>query len=93
MPVQNGNEWKEVRCLQLSREMTLSNNCLDRCNEVQDMYYIPTLHQFIYEIEDGYRKDNSPVRIGHDDEKFPGYSWRGYGSYSQLQNEVNAQVL
>jgi laminin alpha 3/5 len=59
-----------------------------RCGEVQDTYYVPMLHQFQYEIEDGYRRDGSPVRIGHDDATFPGYSWRGYGSYSQLQDEV-----
>ncbi len=59
-----------------------------RCNEVQDTYYVPMLHQFQYEIEDGYRRDGSTVRIGYDDAKFPGYSWRGYGSFSQLQDEV-----
>ena len=62
-----------------------------RCNEIQDTYYVPTLYQYQYEIEDGYRRDGSPVRIGYDDAKFPEYSWRGYGSYSQLQNEVNLQ--
>ena len=28
------------------------------------------------------------MRIGYDDARFPGYSWRGYGSFSQLQDEV-----
>jgi laminin alpha 3/5 len=51
------------------------------------------MHQFQYEIEDGNRKDLSPVRIGHDDAKFPGYSWRGYGTYSQLQDEVLLDVM
>lgn len=62
--------------------------CIDRCNEVQATFYVPTLHQFQYEIEDGYRRDQSPVRIGYDEAVFPGYSWQGYGAYSQLQNEV-----
>ena len=52
-------------------------------------HYLPTLHQFQQEIEDGYRRDGSTVRIGYKDEDFPGYSWRGYGSYSQLQDEVS----
>lgn len=64
-----------------------------KCNEVMDTYYIPTLHQFQHEIEDGYRRDGSPVRIGYDDAKFPGYSWKGYGAYSQLQNEVHIATL
>ena len=57
------------------------------------MYYLPTYHQFQKEIEDGYRQDGNPVRIGFKDEEFPGYSWRGYGSYSQLQEEVRASIL
>ena len=63
-----------------------------RCNEVQDSYYVPTLYQYQLEIEDGYRRDGSPVRIGYDDTRFPDYSWRGYGSYSQLQNEVRTAL-
>ena len=63
-----------------------------RCNEVQDTYYVPTLYQYQFEIEDGYRRDGSPVRIGYDDTRFPDYSWRGYGSYSQLQNEVSLDL-
>ena len=55
---------------------------------MQDSYYVPTLYQYQHEIEDGYRRDGSPVRIGYDESRFPKYSWRGYGSYSQLQSEV-----
>jgi laminin alpha 3/5 len=55
---------------------------------VQDSFYVPTLYQYQFEIEDGYRRDGSPVRIGYDETRFPDYSWRGYGSYTQLQNEV-----
>ena len=58
------------------------------CDEVQPTFYLPTLHQFRYEIEDGYRADAADVRIGHDEARFPDYSWRGYGAYSQLQDEV-----
>ena len=59
-----------------------------KCNDVLDLYYLPTFHQFKKEIEDGYRQDNEIVRIGYKDEEFPDYSWRGYGVYSQLQDEV-----
>lgn len=63
------------------------------CNDILENHYVPTLHQYQYEIEDGYRRDLSPVRIGHNDERFPGYSWRGYGSYSPLQDEVLYKML
>ena len=53
-----------------------------------EMHYVPTLYQKKYEIEDGYREDGSPVRFDFKQEKFPGFSWRGYAGYSQLQDEV-----
>ena len=43
-----------------------------QCNEVEDEFYVPTMHQFQHEIEDGYRADQATVRIGHDDARFPG---------------------
>ena len=59
-----------------------------RCNEVMRTFYVPMVHQFQYEIEDGYRRDGSNVVIGYKEEDFPQYSWRGYGVYSKLQDEV-----
>ena len=60
-----------------------------QCNEVQRLHYLPTLHQFKYEVEDGYRTDeDAAVRIGHNDAVFPDYSWRGYATFSQLQDQV-----
>ena len=64
-----------------------------KCNEVQNLYYLPTLHQFKKEIEDGYRQDDEIVRIGYKDQDFPGYSWKGYAVYSQLQDEVSVKSL
>ena len=43
-----------------------------QCNEVMDSYYVPTMHQFQYEIEDGYHSDASIVRIGNNESIFPG---------------------
>ena len=34
-----------------------------RCAELEDGFFAPTLHQLRYEIEDGYRRDNSSVRM------------------------------
>ena len=53
-----------------------------------DMHYVPSLYQHQYEIEDGYRVDGSPVRFDFKQSRFPGFSWRGYAGYSQLQEEV-----
>ena len=57
---------------------------------MEDGYYIPMLHQgdLQKEIEDGYRPDNSSVRIGYDEATFPQYSWRGYARFSPVQDEV-----
>ena len=43
-----------------------------QCKQVEDEFYVPTMHQFQHEIEDGYRADAATVRIGHDDSRFPG---------------------
>ena len=75
--------WLYFFCNHYSTKLSLR-----KCDDVLELYYLPTFHQFKKEIEDGYRQDNEIVRIGYKDEDFPGYSWRGYGVYSQLQDEV-----
>ena len=42
------------------------------CDEVMDMHYVPSLYQYQYEIEDGYRVDGSPVRFDFKQSRFPG---------------------
>ena len=42
------------------------------CDEVMDMHYVPSLYQYQYEIEDGYRVDASPVRFDFKQSRFPG---------------------
>ena len=59
-----------------------------RCDQVQSQYYVPTLHQYKFEVEDGYRSDGSLVRFAYDPAKFPNFSWRGYAAYSPLQEQV-----
>ena len=75
---------------QMMRGWLFLTEFIPRCNDVDDGYYIPMLHQedLQREIEDGYRPDGSSTRIGFDDALFPGYSWRGYARYSPVQNEV-----
>ena len=74
-------------CKNINAECT---EIVPRCNDVDDGYYIPMLHQgdLQKEIEDGYRPDGSSTRIGFSDAVFPGYRWRGYARYSPVQNEV-----
>ena len=55
------------------------------CDEPLQLHYFPTLHQYQYEVEDGYTPTRSPVRFGYDQGYFPGYSWRGYAVFSQIQ--------
>lgn len=55
------------------------------CDEPLQLHYFPTLYQYQYEAEDGYTPTRSPVRFGYDQGQFPGYSWRGYAVFSQIQ--------
>ena len=55
------------------------------CDEPLQLHYFPTLYQYQYEAEDGYTPTRSPVRFGYDQTQFPGYSWRGYAVFSQIQ--------
>ena len=59
-----------------------------QCREVEDLFYLPNLYQYQAEIEDGYRLDDSPVRFDFKQNRFPGFSWRGYAGFSPLQTEV-----
>ncbi|CAG0898967.1 unnamed protein product [Cyprideis torosa] len=63
-----------------------------RCDEPIDTYYFPTLHQYKYEIEDGITPAGGPARFGYDEAQFPGFSWRGYAAFNQLQEEVLQDV-
>ncbi|CAG0878725.1 unnamed protein product [Darwinula stevensoni] len=59
-----------------------------KCDKPLTTHYHPTLHQYQYEVEDGYTEQRSPVRFGYDESLFPGYSWKGYAVFSVLQKEV-----
>ncbi|XP_054277134.1 laminin subunit alpha [Macrosteles quadrilineatus] len=58
------------------------------CKEPLQTHYFPTLHQFLYEVEDGITPDKTPIRYKYDEDIFPGYSWKGYAVFSPIQNEV-----
>ncbi|RXG51381.1 Laminin subunit alpha [Armadillidium vulgare] len=64
-----------------------------RCDQPMKTHYFPTLYQQKYEVEDGRTPQNTPVRYGYDERIFPGYSWRGYAVYSELQKETLHDVF
>ncbi|ODM92460.1 Laminin subunit alpha [Orchesella cincta] len=59
-----------------------------RCTQPLVTHYHPTLYQFKHEAEECKTPSLGNVRFGYDDSKFPGYSWRGYAIFSQLQPEI-----
>ncbi|XP_026299731.1 laminin subunit alpha [Apis mellifera] len=62
------------------------------CKEPLKAHYFPTLHQFQYEAEDGRMSSNSPVRYGFTEDLFPGFSWKGYAVFSDLQDQIILNV-
>ncbi|XP_075991137.1 laminin subunit alpha isoform X2 [Anticarsia gemmatalis] len=63
-----------------------------RCDQPIRAHYFPTLHQYKYEVEEGYTQSGQ-VRYRNSEEVFPGYSWRGYVVFSMLQNQVTNRVV
>ncbi|GFT48977.1 laminin subunit alpha [Nephila pilipes] len=59
-----------------------------RCDRPLETHYFPTLFQHQYEIEDGRTPVGTQVRYGYDENVFPGFSWRGYAVFSEIQKEV-----
>lgn len=59
-----------------------------QCDKALQTHYFPTLYQHQFEIEDGRTPANTQVRFGFDENIFPGYSWRGYAIFSDIQKEV-----
>ncbi|KAL3275284.1 hypothetical protein HHI36_020052 [Cryptolaemus montrouzieri] len=62
------------------------------CKEPLSNHYFPTLYQYQYEVEDGQTPGNTSARYAYDEEVFPGYSWKGYGVFSALQNEILQEI-
>lgn len=56
-----------------------------RCSEPLQAHYFPSLHQFQYEVEDGHTPSGVNARFDFDEELFPGFSWRGYAIFSNIQ--------
>uniref|UniRef100_A0A0P4VVW3 Laminin subunit alpha n=1 Tax=Scylla olivacea TaxID=85551 RepID=A0A0P4VVW3_SCYOL len=63
------------------------------CDKPLQLHYFPTLYQLKYEAEDGHTAHNTPVRFAYDEDVFPGYSWRGYAVFSDIQKEIIQEVF
>ncbi|KAL3219558.1 hypothetical protein MRX96_030316 [Rhipicephalus microplus] len=59
-----------------------------RCSEPLQAHYFPTLHQHQYEVEDGHTPSGVNARFDFDEALFPGFSWRGYAIFSNIQKEI-----
>ncbi|XP_054924474.1 laminin subunit alpha isoform X2 [Dermacentor andersoni] len=59
-----------------------------RCSEPLQAHYFPTLHQHKYEVEDGHTPSGVNARFDFDEALFPGFSWRGYAIFSNIQKEI-----
>ena len=62
------------------------------CDRPLPKHYHADLFQLLSEIEDGRTPDNRSVRFRYSEQEFPGYSWRGYGVFSDIQRSVIVRV-
>ncbi|XP_042143819.1 laminin subunit alpha-like, partial [Ixodes scapularis] len=59
-----------------------------RCSEPLQAHFFPTLHQHKYEVEDGHTPSGVNARFDFDSGLFPGFSWKGYAIFSNIQKEI-----
>ncbi|RUS82429.1 hypothetical protein EGW08_009817 [Elysia chlorotica] len=63
-----------------------------KCDTPVSGTYVPDLHQYKFELEDGITRDGARVRYGYNTTLFPEYSWRGYAILTAYQPEVLVDV-
>uniref|UniRef100_A0A8C9W9F3 Laminin subunit alpha 3 n=1 Tax=Scleropages formosus TaxID=113540 RepID=A0A8C9W9F3_SCLFO len=62
------------------------------CTRPEMGFYVPDLHHMRFEVEDGSTPNARPVRFGYNPQHFPDFSWRGYATMSEAQEEVRLTV-
>ncbi|CAL1548003.1 unnamed protein product [Lymnaea stagnalis] len=63
-----------------------------KCDKALSGHFVPTLHQYKFEVEDGKTPEGARIRYGYDDRIFPDFSWRGYAILTKVQPEVTLDV-
>ncbi|GFO21134.1 laminin subunit alpha-3 [Plakobranchus ocellatus] len=63
-----------------------------RCDQPLSGYFVPYLHQYKFELEDGLTPEGAKIRYGYDQRIFPDFSWRGYAILTEVQPEVQLVV-
>ncbi|XP_071446787.1 laminin subunit alpha-like [Hetaerina americana] len=63
-----------------------------RCSNAVDGYYFPTFHQFKFEAEEGRASNDDAIQYSFNKTEFPGYSWKGYVAFSDLQNQLTIHL-
>lgn len=73
----------------------LPNIIGQKCDRPAFGYYLPSMHQFKYELEDGYsnQKRDKNVRYEFDESVFPEFSWKGYVHLNKAIGEVSQDIL
>jgi hypothetical protein len=72
----------------------LPNIIGQKCDRPAFGYYLPSMHQFKYELEDGYsnQKRDKNVRYEFDESVFPEFSWKGYVHLNKAIGEVSQDI-
>ena len=70
----------------------LPNIVGDKCERPADGFYMPSMHQLKFEVEDGLTKNRKPVRYEFNRQAFPDYSWRGYVHLNKVVGQVSQEV-
>jgi laminin alpha 3/5 len=73
----------------------LPNIIGQKCDRPADGFFLPDMHQFKYELEEGYsnNKRNKQVRYDFDETVFPEFSWKGYVHLNKANGEVSQDIV
>ena len=63
-----------------------------KCDQPEIGHFVPDLHQLRFEIENGYGKNQKPVRYGFDNDQFANFTWKGYVNLNQNTGEVAQNI-
>jgi laminin, alpha 3/5 len=62
------------------------------CNSALNGYFIPSLHDLKFELEDGLTSNGKQVRYDFNETHFANYSGKGYVGFTKIQNEIHYEI-